>query len=104
MRPKKEPEATLLPLKLRTPQIEEAFTQVVIGLKRILVLDGIDRFDSVFRIRSHDLYGPLPEIIIKDTGDRYSVLDNIQRETAKLCTMVRVRDDFAAMFPGCEFL
>jgi hypothetical protein len=59
---------------------------------------------SGFRIRSHDLYGPRPEILIKDTRDRYYVLDETKREAAKLCAMVRVREDLAGIFPGCEFL
>lgn len=90
-------------MKLRTPEIEKAFVQVTIDLKRILVLDGIDQREQPpgFRIRSHDLYGPLPEIIIEETRDRYQVLDDIQRETAKLCAMIRVRDDLVAMFPSC---
>ncbi len=42
--------------------------------------------------------------MIADTGDRYPVLDHVQRETAKLCAIIRVRDDLAAIFPGCKFL
>jgi hypothetical protein len=91
---------------LRIAEIEKAFIQVVGELKEILVLDGIDQFTDPprCRIRSHDLYGPLPNIMIKDTGDRYPVLDGIEREAAKLIAMVRVRNDLARMFPGCEFL
>jgi len=53
------------------------FVQVAIDLKEILVLDGIDQLSDPpgFRIRSHDRYGPLSDILIKDTGDRYPVLD-----------------------------
>jgi hypothetical protein len=93
-------------LRLRNPEIEKTFIQVTIDPKRILALDGIDQLDDLpgFRIRSHDLFGPLPEILIKDTGDRYPVLDTIVREAAKLWAIVRVRDDLAAIFPGCKFL
>jgi len=86
-----------------SPEIERTFDLVVTDLHKILIFDGIDHLEAGFRIRSHDLYGPLPEILIADTGDRLSVLDQIQCETAKLCAIVRVRDDLAAMFPGCEF-
>jgi hypothetical protein len=90
--------------RLRVTEIGKTFVQTVIDLKEILVPDGIDQPEDGFRIRSHDLYGPLPDILIKDTGDRYPVIEKIQRETAKLCAMVRVRDDLAAIFPGCDFL
>ncbi len=93
-------------LRLRSPEIEKAFTQVAVDLKEILVLDGIDIMkDPVgFRIRSHDLYGPLSDIVIEDTGDRYPVLDRIIHETAKLIAVIRVRKHLADMFPGGEFL
>ena len=93
-------------MKLRVPEVEKAFLQVAIDLKEILVLDGIDQLADPpgFRIRSHDLYGSLPDILIEDTGDRYPVLDKLEREAAKLTAMVRVRNDLAGMFPGCEFL
>lgn len=96
----------MLTTLLRRSDIEKAFLKVVMDLKMILVLDGIYRSSDPpeFRIHSHDLYGPLPEILIRDTGDRYHVLDNLQGETAKLCAMVRVRDDIATIFPGCNFL
>jgi hypothetical protein len=87
-------------------EVEKAFVQVAIDLKEILVLDGIDQLADPpgFRIRSHDLYGSLPDIQIKDTGDRLAMLDRIQNEAAKLIAMVRVRDDLAGIFPGCKFM
>jgi len=77
-------------LKLRPRKIEKTFNQVISDLHRILVLDGIDQLGTGFRIRSHDLYGPMPKILIEDTEDRYPVLDAIEREAEKLCAMVRV--------------
>jgi hypothetical protein len=93
-------------LKLKIAEVEKTFVQVVIDLKEILVLDRIDTFEDPygFRILSHDLYGPLPEILITDTGDRYPVLDRIANEAAKLYAIVRVRKDLSEIFPGCEFL
>lgn len=92
--------------KPRLIEIEKAFVQAIIDLKEIVVLDGIDQLtDSPgFLIRTHDLYGPLPDILIKETGDRYPVLERIQNEAAKLTAMVRVRNDLAGMFRGCKFL
>jgi hypothetical protein len=93
-------------LRLRIPQIERAFIQVPTDLQEILVLDGVDLLPDLpgFRIRSHDLYGSLPDVVIKDTGDRWAVLEDIHYETAKLIAMVRVRKNLAEIFPGCEFL
>jgi hypothetical protein len=67
---------------------------------------GIDHLSPppTFRIRSHDLYGPLPDILIHDTGDRHPVLDRIQNEAAKLIAMVRVRQERVGMFRRCKFL
>jgi hypothetical protein len=93
-------------VKLRTSEIEKVFVHAPIDLKEILVLDGIDQLSDPpgFRIRSHDLYGPLPDVLIHDTGDRYPVLDRIQNEAAKLIAIVRVRQDLEGMFRGCKFL
>jgi hypothetical protein len=88
------------------PEVERAFMQVVIDLKEILVLDGIDVLDSPsgFRIRCHDLYGPLPDTVIEDTGDRYTVLDSVIREAAKRIAMARIRQELMGVLPGSEFL
>jgi hypothetical protein len=91
---------------LRVLEIEKTFMQVILDLQVILVLDGIEVLPELpgFRIRSHDLYGPLPDALIKDTGDRYPVLDEIVREAAKRIAMVRVRDAIVGIFGKCTFL
>ena len=80
--------------------------KVAIDLKEILVLDAIDASGDppCICIRCHDLLGPLPDIVVEDTGDRYVVLDGIIREGAKRIVMVRVRKELAELHPGCEFL
>jgi hypothetical protein len=92
-------------LKLRPREVEKVFVQAVFDLKEILVLDGIDQLTNPpgFRIRSHDLYDPLPDFQVEDTGDRYPVLENIGRETAKLIAMVRVRKDLLKCFEDTNF-
>jgi hypothetical protein len=92
--------------ELRIPEIEKTFTHVPTDLHEILVLDSIDHLSDPprFRIRSHDLYGSLPDILINDSGDRYPVLDKIQNEAAKQVAVVRVRRELNEMFPGCEFM
>jgi len=91
---------------LHLHEVEKTFMQVVLDLQVILVLDGIDQIPALpgFRIRSHDLYGPLPDAAVRDTGDRYPVLDRVVHETAKLVAIVRVRDDIAGIFGKCSFL
>lgn len=93
-------------LRLRMPKVEEVFTQFALDVKEILVLDGIDNLEDPirFRIRSHDLYGPLPDIVIEDTCDRYPVLDKLARETAKLHAIAKDRKDLRDIFRGCVFL
>ena len=46
---------------LRPEKIEKEFVQVAIDLKDVIVLDGVDLLHDQqrYRIRSHDLYGPL---------------------------------------------
>src|SRR5262245_63414908 len=79
---------------LRVHEVEKAFVQVAIDLHVIIVLDGIDQLESPrgFRIRSHDLHGPLPDIVVYDNGDRYRLLDQIGREAAKLYAISRNRE------------
>ena len=79
----------------------------MIDLKEILVLDGIDVRDKSprFRIRCHDLYGPLPEATIEGVGEEYPVLDHVMREAAKLIAIARARREIANLFPaGAEFM
>ena len=92
--------------RLRIPEIEKVFTQFAIDWQEIVVLDGIDQLEDPirFRIRNHDLYGPLPDIVIEDTCDRYPVLSSITFETAKLIAIVRDRHDLRGIFRGCVFL
>jgi hypothetical protein len=91
---------------LQIREIEKVFVHVAIDLREILVLDSIEKLSAPpsIRIRSHDLHGALPEILVRDSGERDLVLDMVQNEAAKLIAVVKIRDDLAEMFPGCEFL
>ncbi len=77
-------------MQLLTPEkIEKEFVQVAIDLKDVIVCDGVDLLHDQqrYRIRSHDLYGPLPAIEIKDNGDRLKVVGDIRDEAAKLSAL-----------------
>ena len=63
---------TISPL-LRPGTIERVFTDCVMDLKQILVLDGIEILPDGFRIRCHDLHGQLPEISIKTAGTLFRI-------------------------------
>jgi hypothetical protein len=91
--------------RLRVRELEKAFTRVAIDVKEILVLDGIDTLEDFpgFRIQCHDLYGPLPDAVIEDTGDRYPVLDRIISEAAKRIAMARLRQNICQDIPGLSF-
>jgi len=91
---------------LRLNEIAKAFVQVVIDVKQVVVLDNIAPLPDLpgFLIESHDIYGPLPDVQIKETGDRWMDLESVGIEAAKLAAINHVRADLAAFFPGCRFL
>ncbi len=96
----------LITSTLQAQTIRQTFSNVIAGRRKQLTLDGIDALPQLpgFRIRSHDPYGPLPEIQIRDTGDREPILNAVKQEAARLCAIVWIRDDIATLFPGCRFL
>ncbi len=91
--------------RLTPEKIEKEFVQVAIDLKDVIVLDGVDQLPgNRFRIRSHDLYGPLPAIEIEDDRDRLKVVDDIHREAAKLSAIHGLRKELVEMFEDARFL
>lgn len=93
-------------LTLRSATIEKTFTDCVMDLKEIIVLDGIDILpdNSGFRVQSHDLHGPLPEMVIKESGDTFQDKDRLGNQACKLVAMVRLRDQMVRFLPGCKLL
>ncbi len=71
-----------------------------------MVLDGVDPLHDQqrYRIRSHDLYGPLPTIEIEDDGDRLKVVSDIRNEAAKLSAIHGLRRELLEMFEDATFL
>ncbi len=86
------------------PHIEKVFTDCVLDLKEVVVLDGIDILSDGFRIRSHDLHGPLPEIVIKDSGDPFMDKDRLANAACKLISIVGLRAEMIRIVPGARFL
>lgn len=72
----------------------------------ILVIDSIDRRTEPpgIRIQCGDLHGDLPEVFVRDDGDRFQVLEAMRTEATKICAIVRNREEMAARHPGCQFL
>jgi len=86
--------------------IEKTFTNRVMDLKEVIVLDGIDILpdSSGFRVRSHDLHGPLPEIVVKDSGDTIQDKDRLGNQACKLIAIVKLRDQMARWLRSGKFL
>ncbi len=79
---------------LNHPGLERQFALPAVELKEIVTLDGIDLLpeQSAIKVGSHDLHGPLPEIVVQvDVADRLSALDLLGREAVKLCAISRLR-------------
>jgi hypothetical protein len=93
-------------LTLRPETVEKTFTDCVMDLKEVIVLDGIDILpDSAgFRVRCHDLYGPLPEIVVKDSGNSLQDKDQLANQACKLVAIVRLRDQMTRWLAGGKFL
>ena len=90
-------------LRLDPQQIEKVFNDCVYDLGRILFLEGIDMLPSGFRIRSHDLHGPLPESLFRNSGNFFRDTDRPGND-AKLIAIVRFRDHMIRFMPGANFL
>ncbi len=93
-------------LALRPATIEKTFTDAVMDLQEVIVLDGIDILtdNSGFRVRSHDLHGPLPEIVIEDSGDTFPDKDRLGNQACKHLAIVRLRDQMTRWLPGGKCL
>ena len=89
---------------MRPRSIEKVFTDCVKDLKRIVALDGIDIFPDEFRVRSHDLHGQLPEIMMMNSGDSFRDKDRLGNEVCKLIAIVRIRDELIRFLPRATFL
>ncbi len=104
--PKSPPRLMANYLTLRTPTIERVFTECVMDLKEVIVLDGIDILPdkSGFRVRSHDLHGQLHEIVVKDSGDTFQDKERLGDETCKLLAIVGLREEMVCWIAGGRFL
>jgi hypothetical protein len=91
-------------LALRPCTIEKVFTDCVMDLKQIIVLDGIDIRHDGFRIRSHDLHGQLPETSMENSGDTLKDKDRLSNESCKIIAMAKLRDEMVRFLPGCRLL
>jgi len=79
---------------LNRREFERQFTLPAVELKEIIALDGLELLpeESSVRICSHDLHGPLPEIIVDlDITDRLGAFNRLGSEAVKLCAIVRLR-------------
>lgn len=89
---------------LRPSTIEKVFTDCVMDLKQVLVLDGIDIQQDVFQVYSHDLHGPLPDITVKNSGDTFQDKERLANEACKMLSIVNLRGKMIRFLPGCNLL
>jgi hypothetical protein len=93
-------------LALHPVTIERTFTDCVMDLKEVIVLDGIDILpdESGFRVRSHDFHGQLPEIVIHDSGNTMEDKESLSREACKLIAIVGLRKEMRRLMRGGKLL
>ncbi len=93
-------------LALNPATIEKTLTECVMDLKEVIVLDGIEILPdySGFRLRRHDLHGPLPEIVVENSGDTLVDKDRLRNRACWLMAMVELRAELARFLPGCKLV
>ena len=89
---------------LSEAEIEALFIGITTALCVATILDGVDRLPEGYRIRSHDSYGPLPDIEIDSTHNKEQVLDRICLNVARLGATVRSRCELATQTHDCQFI
>jgi hypothetical protein len=92
---------------LNRRELERQFALPAVELKEIVALDALELLpeQSSIIVRSHDLYGPLPEVIVSvNATDRLGALDGLGSEAVKLCTISRLRRELVDAFSGASFL
>jgi hypothetical protein len=89
---------------LSEAEVEALFVGVTTALCVTIILDGVDRLPEGYRIRSHDFYGPLPDIEIDSTHNIEQVLDRICLSTAMLGATVQFRCKLATQAHDCQFI
>jgi hypothetical protein len=88
--------------KLQIPDIKREFVGFLSDLNQEVTLDSIDLLEEKksFRIRSHNVYGVLPDIIVPETGNRYEVLDRLDTEIARLVDTAHINIRSGATTPA----
>ena len=88
------------------PAVEDAFMRIAVDVQSLISLDGIDELpgQNGFRIRIHDLYGPLPDVQVQDLDDGSPVLEQIETEAAKRYVVARIRQNILQKCPEGRFL
>jgi hypothetical protein len=90
---------------LSAAEVENLFNAIAGALRIEIKLDEVKMAsdDSGCIIRSHDVYGRLPEVKITFLHDKESTLDCICISTARLGMAVRFRQELANSLCGCRF-
>jgi hypothetical protein len=86
-----------------TSEIAMTFDQTTVDLDTRVFLDGVDPASCGYRIRCHDQYGALPEILILEDEDNSATLESVRHSACKLSAIARIRDEIARTRPGINF-
>ncbi len=80
-------------------QVEEEFIQTAIDLNAAIILDGVYLISETgaFRIRSHDLFGPLPDVLVPEYADPCYTLGHVRHAVCKLAAIVHIHHELAGM-------
>jgi hypothetical protein len=91
---------------LSLPVVEDVFMRIAVDVQSLISLDGIDELpgQNGFRIRIHDLYGPLPDVQVQDLEDGSPLLEQIETEAAKRYVVARIRQNILQRCPEGQFL
>jgi len=80
--------------EIDTAVIGKAFLQTLVeDLGAVVILDGVDELPEGYRIRSHDLRGELPVVLIKRESTKvqdFGTLDLRERVTIEACKLYAV--------------
>ncbi len=62
------------------------------------------KVDFLTLCKTPDLHGPLPEIVIRDSGDTFLDKDRLGNAACKLISIVHLREEMIRCVPGSRFL
>lgn len=85
-------------------EIVRVFTHVSRDLSVVVSVDDVEANEQEFLVRTHDLYGTLPEIRIPQLRTRQGTIDQARREATDLYAVAGLRNTLRELMPECHFV